>query len=698
MRDALRFGMCVCPGLAVAIVDLDGNQASEFWESQYPGISVDNTDSDNDGFSNYEEMVAGTDPVDPQSFLRLAPPVVDESEFELRWNGVAGKVYTVESWNGEASSWESLVLLSASVFDGERFIELPRSGSSGLYRITVSDTDADQDGVSAWEEALLGWDDGDIHGSGSLDIPDFEMAVSRLEQPEGVTLANGQTLLQRLPSEEEAARFLVQSTFGPSPESIQEVTEKGICGWLSEQLALPATKTRSEMFKTGQAISAVYWRHGWWRTVLIADDQLRQRLAYALSQIFVVNNEPGSVIGDNALVHASYYDPLITEAFGTYREILEHVTYSPSMGFYLSHLNNRKSDPAANRFPDENFAREIMQLFSIGLWKLDLDGTHLKDIEGKSIPTYDNEVITELAKVFTGMSHSTTNRGQQATSFYDSATGDDYKFPLKVWDEEHEQGVKMLFDGVMIPDGQTGEEDVQQALDALAAHDSLAPFFSRLLIQRMTSSNPSPDYLRRVSTAWSASSGNLGKVVKAILLDPESRTVDRREGLRGKVREPLIRMTHIMRAFALPDESGTYGILLSSVKNSLNQMVMSSPSVFNFYLPDYSPQGELSDMGVVAPELQIATTSALLSTHDLLKQTASTGHWVRGVDHADELALVGDGEALVDHLDLLLTYGTMGEATRAVVLERIAGESNEGTRVQVAIQMVVISPEFSVLK
>lgn len=695
---AFGFGISLCPGFAMAVVDLDGNQASEFWESRYPGILVDETDSDFDGCSNFDEMVAGTDPLDPQSLLQLAPPILDENEFKLQWDGIAGKVYTVQMWNDETLSWDSLVLLSPSVIDEGRSIMLPVNGTGGVYRLMVGDVDEDQDGLTAWEESLLGWDDGDMHGSGLLDIPDFEMALSLMEQPEGVTLANGESLPQRLPTKEEASRFLVQSTFGPTTESIEEVMQNGMTGWLKSQIALSATKTRQEMSKTGQPLSALLWRHGWWRSILVADDQLRHRMAYALSQILVVNNEPGSLIGDNPLTHASYYDPFIEEAFGSYRDILDHVTYSPSMGFYLSHMNNRKSNMATQRFPDENFAREVMQLFTIGLWELEMDGSRRQNIEGNDIPTYNNSVITELAKVFTGMSNGTTNRGLPATSFYDPATGDDYKWPMKVWDEEHEPGPKYLFRGVVIPDGQTGEEDVQLALDALVAHDNTAPFISRLLIQRLTSSNPSPEYLRRVSLAWEAGSGNLGKVVKAILLDPEARTRDEGTGIRGKLREPLIRMTHIMRAFAKSDESGPYGVFAPTLNTEFGQFVMSSPTVFNFYQSDYSPVGDLRSRGLVAPELQIATVSSLLATHDRLRFTSYEGHWMRAVDYSDEIGMLDDIHALIEHLDTILTYGTMSATTKAVVREQLLNQLTNHNKIFTAVHLIVTSPEFTVLK
>lgn len=690
-------GFTFVPVCSHAAVDLDGNGASEIWEGQFPGVEVDQSDSDYDGISNADEAICGTDPFDARSVLQLETPVLSGGQSELQWSGVAGKVYTVQSWNKGTSEWDSVLVLGPSAIDGVRVAEVPMLENGGLYRLTVRDIDEDQDGLTAWEESMLGWSDQDDYSSGAAEVPDYESVIRLLEQPEGVTLAGGGVLPQRLPSADEASRFLNQASFGPTTDSIQEVMNIGLTGWLDQQVGMEPTKTRNQMYMTGQQISATFWRHGWWRAVLVAPDQLRHRMAYALSQIFVVNNEPGTVIGDNILTKASYYDMLVTGALGSYRGVLEEVTYSPSMGFYLSHLNNRKSDPAQNRFPDENFAREIMQLFSIGLWELNPDGTRRQDVEGNDIPTYDNSVITEMAKVFTGMSHSRSG-GEVATSFYDSANGNDYIYPLKVWDEEHETGPKFLFNEVVIADGQTGEEDVQQTLDALAEHANTGPFISRLLIQRMTSANPSPEYLGRVAATWAAQDGSLERVARAILLDPEARTIDRGEGIRGKVREPLIRLTQIMRAFALPDESGKYGVLYSALKQDLGQFAMSSPTVFNFYMPDYSPIGLLKDRGLTSPEFQIATASSLILTHDRLKTTASSGHWSRGIDYTEELAMLDDVEGLIDHLDTLLTYGTLSPATRAAVRDRIVNESSNANKVAVAVQIIVTSPEYTVLK
>jgi uncharacterized protein (DUF1800 family) len=700
-RYSIRFFLacCFCSSLfgVTSGVDLDGNSASEIWELRYPGLILKTGDADNDGVSDWDEMIAGTDPTDHSESLRFTLELNEEDLINLTWEAKPGKFYRIEKLNLGADRWEEVMTVAPALVPLARLMEVPLEEGGQIYRLAVSDWDGDGDGVSAWEEWLLGWDDADP-SSGDSGMSDYERAIRALEDSNGVTLETGEFLPTRLPSAEEAARFLMQTSFGPTMVSVESVMSLGYTGYFDDQVAMTPNLSASNMFRTGQPYSASLWRHGWWRTILVSDDQLRQRMAYALSQIFVVNNEGGSVIGDNILTQASYYDALLSGSFGSFRDVLNYVTYSPTMGFYLSHLNNRKSDPPTNRFPDENFAREVMQLFTIGLWKLNPDGSHELDDDGKRIPTYDNSVITEMAKIFTGMSNGTTMRGQTATSFYDSATGSDYVKPMVVWDEEHEEGEKVLFDGVNIPDGQTGDEDVQQTLDSLADHQNVGPFIGRLLIQRFTSSNPSPEYLRRVSLAWSRSDGDLEDVLRAVIFDPEARSRDGGDGIRGKVREPLIKMTHLMRAFAPPVEGAKFGVFASTLKEELGQFVMSSPSVFNFYSPDHSPTGLLEERGLVSPELQIATTSALLGTHDRLKTTASVGYWVRKIEFDEELMLVGEPEELLNRLDLLLAAGMLSSSTRAAALDRINGESHVVNKVSVAVQTIVTSPDFSVLK
>ncbi len=500
------------PSVLFGVIDFNGNGVSEIWELQYKGTVADDFDSDKDGSSNRAEGIAGTDPRDPESVLALEHPVLDGPEVRFSWSAEAGKSYRLERWDPAANGWSEAASILPLSISAIQTVTLDRL-DGGVFRLVSADIDMDGDGLSAWEEILIGTSDESAAGVDGSGEGDFVTALRALESEEGVVLSNGTQLDRRLPSEKEAARFLLKASFGPTDESIEEVVSMGLTGWIDNQATIPTTRLQTSIARNALPINSSRGRDGWWRSANIAPDQLRQRVAYALSQILVVNFQGGSVIGDNYLIQARYYDIFTTGAFGSYRDALEKVTYNPAMGFYLSHLNNRKSDDPVSptRFPDENFAREIMQLFTIGLWELNLDGSRKLDQEGNFIPTYGNQTITEMAKVFTGMSHSTTNNGRAATSFYDVARGNDYLYDMKVWDEEHETGPKSIVNGVQLDGSQTGEEEVQAALDALLEHPSLPPFLSRLLIQRFTSSNPSAAYLARVSRVWlDDSTGDIG--------------------------------------------------------------------------------------------------------------------------------------------------------------------------------------------
>ncbi|MDA7519087.1 DUF1800 family protein [Akkermansiaceae bacterium] len=682
---------------ASGIIDLNGDSVSDIWEKMYPGISHGEQDTDGDGFSNYEEMVAGTDPTDRTSFFVINRIVDAGPNVILQWNAILGKRYIVEIWR-ESEGWQVHTRRPISEVSALRGIVFPREESKAIFRVSVSDEDSDEDGLSAWEEALLGFDDSTPYGSGSETAQDYEQFLRALESTEGVLLTNGIALAQRLPTGSEASRFLLQASFGPTMDSIGEVEEVGITTWIDNQMTMSRSLTGWRMYQSGQVYNRDLWKQGWWHSAIIASDQLRHRMSYALSQILVVGYQGGSLVGDNILIQADYYDAFVNGSFGKYRSLLDNVTYSPAMGYYLSHFRNRKSDPPSNRFPDENFAREIMQLFSIGLWELNQDGTRKTDPEGNFIPTYDISTVSELAKVFTGMG-PVLSQGREATSFYDPVRISDLLAPMKVWDEEHEPGEKVLFGGdYIIPSGQTGEEDVQQALDILGSHPSTAPFISSLLIQRFTTSNPTPSYVKRVSRAWTHSGGDLGQVLRAILLDPEVRYKQESVEGFGKVREPIIRAIHLLRAFSPADHPNTFAAQISQLKNDFGQFAMLSPTVFNFYSPSFSPQGELRDAGLVSPEMEIATMTTLLGTHNQFRQIAASGHFTRQVDYGEEELLAYDMEALVDRLDILLTAGSLSASTRASVIEGAEPFTHPATRVRVAAHLITTSPDFTVLK
>ena len=689
------------PSVLFGVIDFNGNGVSEIWELQYKGTVADDFDSDKDGSSNLAEGIAGTDPRDPESVLALEHPVLDGPEVRFSWAAEAGKSYRLERWDPAANGWSEAASILPLSISAIQTVTLDRL-DGGVFRLVSADVDMDGDGLSAWEEILIGTSDESAAGVDGSGEGDFVTALRALESEEGVVLSNGTQLDRRLPSEKEAARFLLKASFGPTDESIEEVVSMGLTGWIDNQATIPTTRLQTSIARNALPINSSRGRDGWWRSANIAPDQLRQRMAYALSQILVVNFQGGSVIGDNYLIQARYYDIFTTGAFGSYRDALEKVTYNPAMGFYLSHLNNRKSDDPVSptRFPDENFAREIMQLFTIGLWELNLDGSRKLDQEGNFIPTYGNQTITEMARVFTGMSHSTTNNGRAATSFYDVARGNDYLYDMKVWDEEHETGPKSIVNGVQLDGSQTGEEEVQAALDALLEHPSLPPFLSRLLIQRFTSSNPSAAYLARVSRVWlddsTGESADLGEVIKAILLDPEVLSGSGHQ-YHGKVREPIIRYASLARAFNLVSESGKYSTNQPLLNDDFGQFPMLSPSVFNFYLPDFAPEGEFRMAGMVSPELQLASLSQLLRSDSQFAASVEESGVSGSFDLTKELTLVDEPSALVERVDLLMTGGRLKADTKLMILNAVQSEVTDLEKVRTAIYLVSQSMECIVL-
>ncbi|MEM9172224.1 MAG: DUF1800 family protein, partial [Pseudomonadota bacterium] len=352
---------------------------------------------------------------------------------------------------------------------------------------------------------------------------------------------------------DDAARFAAQASFGMTYAQIQSIARTPRDQWIDSQIALPPTlqlPTAVDIFNRREAgeFSAfeedveylIYARRlAWWHNTVTAPDTLRQRVAFALSQIFVVSdNVDALLVYPDAL--STYYDLMLTNAFGNFRDLLYDVTTSPAMGLYLSHLNNRRSDPANNIFPDENFAREVMQLFSIGLFELNQDGSVQIGSNGLPLPTYSNADIAEFAKVFTGFSFG----GDAA--FFGNIDAPVFSLPMQMFDVAHEPGEKRLLRGTVLPAGQTGLEDVNAAIDNLFEHPNVGPFIGKQLIQRLVTSNPSPAYISRISAVFADNGrgerGDLAAVVRAILLDPEA--TQRPTGAQqtsGKLQEPVVR-------------------------------------------------------------------------------------------------------------------------------------------------------------
>ncbi len=523
-------------------------------------------------------------------------------------------------------------------------------------------------------------------GSGSSEVP-LPPIVATSDVPE---------------SDADASRFLMQSTFGPRRSDIALVNANGFTGWLEWQRIVPISLERPAL-EAQDAVGDVYQQHrvySWWRNSVRGHDQLRQRMAFALSQIFVVSDVAGSLGGDPVGM-AEYYDILVRNGLGNYRQLLEEVTLSPVMGRYLSMLGNEKADPVHNIRPDENYAREVMQLFTIGLYELNQDGTRQLDGDDLPIPTYDQADIENFARVFTGWTFADATNWHWPQSNYR---------PMEPWLAYHDTDSKTLLNGLVLPSNQTPAEDLEAALDNLFLHQNVGPFIGRLLIQRLVTSNPSPEYIGRVAAVFaddgSGERGDLFEVAKAILLDDEARHGHTDDPVNfGKLKEPLLRQTALWRAFDAYSTIGTYQD--GWPDGPWGQAPLRSGSVFNFYSPFYRPPGEMLDNGLYGPEFQITThtliTSGTNRLHDLVLWLNDSN---TGIDSDDvvihtayERGLANDPAALVDHLDLLMMGGQMSDWMRDVVIDRATHVSMADggyDRVTEAIYLVATSPEGAV--
>jgi len=533
----------------------------------------------------------------------------------------------------------------------------------------------------------------------------------------------------------EAARFLTQSTFGPTKADIDSLTGKrhaDLDAWITAQMALPASLHRVASvddfaaFATGDNATFDYRNRqsAWWRLALGAPDQLRQRVAFALSQILVVS-EQNSTLYATSLNLAHYYDQLVNGAFGNFRQLLENVTLSPVMGVYLSSLRNAKGTVDARTgatltSPDENYAREVMQLFTIGLNQLQPDGTLKLDPSGVPIPTYDQKTITEVAKVFTGWAFAsdTTN----ANNF--RGAGANYLAPMVLFPTFHEDGAKTIFNGIQIPPNQGGAKDLKDTLDALVNHANTGPFISRQLIQRLVTSNPSPGYVYRVAQAFAddgtGTRGNLGAVVRAILTDYEARSAAvAATASFGKLREPLLRATALLRAFNGASNLGRYANAPFhtpiNTENTLGQAPLHAPTVFNFFEPNYVQPGALAASGLYAPEYQILNDTTAISQPNQLwnfiyanRSATNMLETTVGIKLDSLLPLARTPAALVEQANLLLAAGGLPKSVTDRFVAAITAMPN-GTgatfttaqdieRVRSALYLTVSVPQGAIQK
>jgi uncharacterized protein (DUF1800 family) len=533
----------------------------------------------------------------------------------------------------------------------------------------------------------------------------------------GSGTANGggstQPPINDIPTRTQAARMLVQASFGPTSADIERLASDGYGAWLNEQFAKPQILHRDYMnsiaASTGQSANQNNFFESFWQQAATGEDQLRQRVTYALSQIFVVSFQDSTVANYPRGV-ASYYDTLAAHAFGNYRNLLEAVSLHPMMGIYLTSMRNQKE--AGTRVPDENYAREVMQLLTIGLHELNQDGS-LKMSDNRPIETYTNADITGLARVFTGWSWGGPDKSD-SRFFGGNADPNRDWLPMQSYPKFHSVSDKRFL-GAVVPSGATPEISLKIALDTLFNHPNVGPFIGRQLIQRLVTSNPSPQYVARVAAAFANNGegvrGDMKAVVRAILLDPEARsdTIAAGSGS-GKLREPVVRLANWMRAFNAKSASGRFLLgNLDDPLNSLGQTPMRSPSVFNFYRPGYVPPNTgIAGAGLVAPEMQITGETSVVGYLNFMRNVIPNGTGnSRDIksDYTEELALADTPDKLVDRVNLLLTANQMSPTLRSQVLAAVSSvaiPTNNATnaatarrnRVMLAIFLTMASPEY----
>lgn len=551
-----------------------------------------------------------------------------------------------------------------------------------------------------------------------------------------------------------ARQFLQHATFGATEAEVRALTKrmlqlgvvKGAEEWIDNQFTLPVTyhtslamqMVEADGFSNTQTGINVnrYRYHAWWHNAITAEDQLRQRMAWALIQICTIgvsgnnfNNADADRTGVGRwLGMSNYYDMLLDNSFKTYRDVIGDVTFHPIMGVWLTHLRNRKANPSRNTFPDENYAREVLQLFTIGLYELNPDGTQKQDANGDPIPTFDNDTIETFARLFTGLTYNqSTNIGSGMVNFQE---------PMMMFDNEHDKDPKLVFGGTTLPGGTEGVADINAGLDNILAHPNVGPFVCRRLIQRFVRSNPSKSYLSRVVAKFDDNGqgvrGDLKAVIKAILLDKEAWdgiavfrqssplrvTVVGQGTERSRLQEPVVAYASFVRRYGSTDYINGW-FMLDSNSYHFSQFPYGSPSVFNFYLPDYQPAGDITeyvgssnipDGSIFAPEFQLLDAvyanripnrfrSDVVNENrvfTLLNNSNGVKTCTITYDFSTERDLAEDPAALAAYLDRTLCCGTMTNDARQKLVEALSIGTNIRNRYRAAIMSVLTSPAFAV--
>ncbi|MBP8298430.1 MAG: DUF1800 family protein [Burkholderiales bacterium] len=513
----------------------------------------------------------------------------------------------------------------------------------------------------------------------------------------------------------DASRLLTQATWGPKHAEILALAASPppqADNWITQQFALPGAN-HIDWIIARDAIASVSTTdsfESFWMQALGGNDQLRQRVAYALSQILVVSDQKDGL--GNPWLISGYFDVLSRNAFGNFRTLLEDITKNPAMALWLDHMCNDKE--TTTRLPNENYAREILQLFSIGTVWLNQDGTPMTDAQNNPLPTYDQNVVQGFAKVFTGWSYS----GSANWCAYPQ-TDLPWYAPLVAFNSRHSISSKQLLS--LTPDGASvvlpaqtaqtanAQADLTAALDNIFNHPNVGPYIGKQLIKLLVTSNPGPGFVSRVAAAFADNGGgvrgDMQAVIRAVLTDVDARDPDIALDVAfGKLREPAVRFGNLMRTFHATAASGRYSFwTLGDPLYGVNQQPLSSPTVFNFYSPDFSPQGAVGANGLTGPEFEITTSTAIVTTSNNMAG-AITGGWGSGadkmvLDYAALAPLAGSPDQIVDYLWLVMGNGVMTPTTYAQMVSAVGlipqtGLNWQADRWKLAIWILFNSPEY----
>ena len=720
--------------------DLNGNGMSDAWEQWIGNFSLlSANDADGDGMTNGAEAIAGTNALDPRSRLWSEATSSTNGYVRMRWPFNPSKSHRLLESTDVISWYPSTALLIGIVGPVQPWLfELSISTASIdriFYRLEVSDQDFDSDGVSDWAEAIVlntdAYAANSTRSSVSIDAnldgtPESSASgdyAALVEQLQGTT-TNGTSVAGI--SRVNAARFLMHAGFGPTLEDIQHVQTIGFSAWIAEQMSLPSTKHSDYIQSiyqnmTSQRQTENYSRGGgdsdpflfgnnmqtaFARAAIQGSDQLRQRVAFALSQILVASRRDAN-LENRCLGMADFYDIFVRHAFGNYEDILMEVTMHPVMGRYLSHVGNQKADPAINRYPDENYAREVMQLFTLGLWELNTDGSRVL-VSDQPVPTYSNAEITQLARVLTGFWFGGDTWGGGGW------TEQDYATPMRLHADRHDFGAKTLLNGFVIPARAATEEnaqrDVRDAIHHLFEHPNTGIFIGKQLIQFLVTDNPSPGYVQRINAVFvnngSGVRGDLGAVVRAILLDEEARgPIGTQAPGFGRLKEPVIRAMSMARVFGLKQVPDLLWWDWSDFYNESRQAPTNSPSVFNFYRPEYRAPGVPTQNNLATPVFQITDSYSSISFPNRLWRMLEEGFSLYDayrfpLNMGRESELSASPERLMDHLNLLFCAGQMKASTRSHILTALNQIPADQTaaRVRVAAYLTLTCPEGAVMR